>query len=203
MFDIAGFLQRLILLALASMLPICALADSFQDKLVLAALERTEHYVEYDGSYFTIPYPGGDVPDDRGVGTDVVIRAYHTLGIDLQQRVHEDMQRHFDAYPSKRMWGLTKPDSNIDHRRVPNLRVFFERNGIALDPSENPSDYKPGDIVTWMLAGNLPHMGIVTDRRVEGSKNPLIVHNIGYGPMLEDVLFSFRITGHYRFEPEM
>ena len=191
-----------LVLALIMLLPALVRADSFLNRLVKAAIERTKHEVRYDGSYFVISYPDGDVPNDRGVCTDVVIRAYRALGVDLQQLVHEDMQHHFDAYPSKRIWGLTEPDPNIDHRRVPNLQLFFKRNGIELRPSEDPSDYKPGDIVTWMLPGNLPHIGIVTDRKADGSGTPLVVHNIGEGPKLEDVLFYFKITGHYRYEPK-
>jgi len=167
--------------------------------LVAAAIERTHHQVRYNGAYVPIPYPGGDVSSDRGVCTDVVVRAYRSLGIDLQRVVHEDMQAHFDAYPSERLWGLKGPDTNIDHRRVPNLQVFFTRHGEALPVSDDPSDYAPGDLVTWVLPGNLPHIGIVTDRRSIDGERPLIVHNIGAGPRLEDGLFAFPITGHYRY----
>ena len=162
-------------------------------------MERTQHHVRYDGRYFMIPYPNGDVPNNVGVCTDVVIRSYRKLGIDLQQLVHEDMQANFDRYPSKRLWGLGAPDTNIDHRRVPILQVFFTRKGEALPISEKPEAYKPGDLVTWMLPGNLPHIGIVTDQRSEDTNTPLIVHNIGSGPVLEDMLFKYKITGHYRY----
>jgi uncharacterized protein len=172
------------------------------DDLVLAAIERTHSQVRYDGRYFVIPYPGGDVPGNLGVCTDVVIRAYRKLGIDLQQRVHRDMRSNFAAYPSTRLWGLSRPDPNIDHRRVPNLQVFFSRKGETLPISRNPRDYRPGDLVTWMLPGNLPHIGIVTDRLAPASGNPLIVHNIGAGPRMEDSLFDYEITGHYRYHPE-
>ncbi len=131
-------------------------------------MERTRHTVVYDGSYYRIPYPGGDVPDNVGVCTDVVIRSYRALGIDLQELVHKDMTAHFDKYPSKRIWGLSRPDPNIDHRRVPNLQVFFERNGISLPVTGKAADYLPGDIVTWMLPGNLPHIGIVTGETGSG-----------------------------------
>ncbi|GLQ32708.1 DUF1287 domain-containing protein [Litoribrevibacter albus] len=176
-------------------------AEVSAQRLVDAAFERTTHDVRYDGRYLSIPYPGGDVPENIGVCTDVVIRSYRALGIDLQQQVHEDMRRHFQEYPSKRIWGLTKPDSNIDHRRVPNLQRFFTRHGTQLKISDNPNDYQAGDLVTWMLPGNLPHIGIVTDQTsVSGA--PIIVHNIGWGPKAEDMLFDYTITGHYRYLPE-
>ena len=179
-----------------------AIADSTDQRLVTAALERTTHSVRYDGSYYVITYPAGDVPSDVGVCTDVVVRAYRTLGIDLQQLVHEDMSENFDLYPSKQIWGLRKPDTNIDHRRVPNLQVFFKRNGKELSTSEDRESYRAGDIVTWMLPGNLPHIGIVTDKVSISTGNRMVVHNIGAGPMLEDMLFENQITGHYRYAPE-
>ena len=172
------------------------------DDLVQAAIERTRSEVRYDGRYIAISYPGGDVPSNIGVCTDVVIRSYRKLGIDLQQLVHEDMSAHFALYPSRQLWGLTKPDSNIDHRRVPNLQVFFARHGQSLPVADDPHDYRPGDLVTWMLPGDLPHIGIVTDRLDSDSGNPLIVHNVGLGPRMEDRLFAYRITGHYRYLPE-
>lgn len=178
-----------------------ASAQDFAQSLVKAAIDRTKHSVRYDGSYMSIDYPGGDVPADMGVCTDVVIRSYRALDIDLQVLVHEDMKAHFDAYPSKRIWGLNRTDRNIDHRRVPNLQVFFERHGESLPISQSTGDYLPGDLVTWMLPGNLPHIGIVTDRLDEDSGQPLIVHNIGAGPKLEDILFDYSITGHYRYQP--
>lgn len=178
-----------------------AQAEGFTDRLVGAALARTNHTVTYDGAYRSISYPNGDVPSHIGVCTDVVIRSYRGVGVDLQQLVHEDMAAHFDAYPSRRIWGLTKPDSNIDHRRVPNLRAFFTRHGQSLPVSSNATDFKPGDIVSWMLPGNLPHIGIVSDRVDADSGRPLIVHNIGQGPKLDDMLFAYPITGHYRFAP--
>jgi len=169
-------------------------------RFVAAALERTRHRVTYNGAYRRIPYPGGDVPANTGVCTDVVIRAYRAgLGVDLQKRVHEDMRRAFARYP--RTWGLSHPDPNIDHRRVPNLQVFLTRHGRGLPVSRDPGDYRPGDLVTWMVGGTLPHIGIVTDRRSADGERPLIVHNIGRGPKLEDMLFDFPITGHYRYLP--
>lgn len=166
-----------------------------------AALERLKHQVTYDGRYLSIAYPNGDVPDTIGVCTDVVIRAYRSLGVDLQQQVHIDMRNNFAAYPSKRIWGLTRPDSNIDHRRVPNLRVFLRRHGQSLPPSRQASEYRSGDLVTWVLPGNLPHIGIVTSKTSTDGKRPLIVHNIGRGVELSDMLFTYKITGHYRYLP--
>lgn len=166
-------------------------------KLVNAAREQTLSRVTYDGSYRRIPYPGGDVPADRGVCTDVVIRAYRTIGIDLQVLVHEDMRAYFGLYPG--LWGLSKPDTNIDHRRVPNLQKFLERAGAKLGTTRSVNDYLPGDLVTWMLPGNLPHIGIVSDRRAAGTNRPLVIHNIGAGPKEEDMLIAYPITGHYRY----
>lgn len=189
----------LLLLALGLCCPLHAQVSA--DELVLAAIERTRSQVRYDGRYFVMAYPGGDVPGNVGVCTDLVIRAYRKLGIDLQALVHQDMQSNFSAYPSKRIWGLNRPDPNIDHRRVPNLQVFFSRKGESLPTSDDPRDYLPGDLVSWRLPGNLPHIGIVTDKSAPASGNPLIVHNIGAGPRLEDGLFSYEITGHYRYLP--
>ncbi len=202
------YLQDMIVKRIMGVLGLCGLvflwatldaAAQTPDQLVDAALERTKHAVTYDGSYRRIAYPMGDVPAQYGVCTDVVIRSYRALGIDLQQLVHEDMSADFDAYPDH--WGLSKPDSNIDHRRVPNLQVFFERHGETFDVSSNPADYQPGDLVTWMVGGSLPHIGILTDRRTPDGKRLMAVHNIGAGPQLEDILFRFPITGHYRYFP--
>lgn len=176
-------------------------SDNFEYDIVNAANERTKQSVRYDGAYFSINYPNGDVPSDIGVCTDVVIRAYRVLGTDFQQLVHEDIKKNFSKYPSSRIWGLKKPDKNIDHRRVPNLQTFFRRHGINLPVTKNSSDYKSGDIVSWMLPGNLPHIGIVIDKISSESGNPLIVHNIGRGPEAEDMLFNYEITGHYRYIP--
>jgi uncharacterized protein len=177
-----------------------ARADEFTSRLVAAALAQTSQRVVYDGSYRRIPYPGGDVPANVGVCTDVVIRAYRALGIDLQQRVHEDMRAAFSAYPG--LWGMRGPDPNIDHRRVPNLQAFFRRRGAARRVSGDPAVYAPGDLVTWMLPGNLPHIGIVSDRRSPDGTRPLIVHNIGRGPEVEDMLLEYTITGVYRYRGE-
>lgn len=151
--------------------------------------------VSYDPSYVTLAYPGGDVPQDRGVCTDVVIRAMRLKGLDLQVAVHEDMKAHFSAYPDN--WGLKRPDKNIDHRRVPNLQTYFRRRGWQVPVTENPEDYQPGDIVTCLVGGSLPHIMIVSDRKAPDG-TPLIIHNIGAGTQEEDCLFSFPLTGHYR-----
>ncbi len=188
-------------LVFIALFPVIALSESRKNLLADAAMERTQYQVNYDGSYVAIPYPNGDVPNHKGVCTDVIIRSYRQLGIDLQQLVHEDMKLNFNAYPSNRIWGLTRPDTNIDHRRVPNLQVFFSRNGQELEITQDPKKYLPGDIVTWMLPGNLPHIGIVSYKASEEGQVPLIVHNMGLGPKLDNMLFSFEITGHYRFNP--
>jgi len=176
-----------------------ASAGGFAEDLVRAARERATHHETYDGAYQRIAYPMGDVADDRGVCTDLVIRAYRRLGIDLQARVHEDMLRDFKAYP--RTWNLPRPDANIDHRRVPNLQTFFRRAGANLPVNLDPAQYLAGDLVTWRLPGNIPHIGIVSDRYVPGTRRPMILHNIGRGPHEEDSLFAFPITGHYRYHP--
>ncbi len=176
-------------------------SDLFAMKLVEAALERLRHKVTYDGSYRKIAYPWGDVPDDIGVCTDVVVRAYRRLGIDLQQRVHKDMWKNFQQYPNLAKWERNAPDPNIDHRRVLNLRVFFARNGLELPISRHASDYLPGDMVTWDIQPGVPHIGIIVNKLSEDHKRPLIVHNIGKGPKLEDILFKMKITGHYRYQP--
>ncbi|MBW4967680.1 DUF1287 domain-containing protein [Pseudoalteromonas sp. CR1] len=186
-------------LYLFTFLPFFTLANSFNQQITAALIERTTHNITYDGSYHSIKYPGGDVPSNIGVCTDVIIRAYRQLGVDLQQRVHEDIRANFARYPSQRIWGLKKPDKNIDHRRVPNLQVFFKHNGIELAISRNSRDYKVGDIVTWKLPGNLPHIGMVVTEASNSGKKAQIVHNIGRGPELSEMLFDYKITGHYRF----
>jgi hypothetical protein len=203
---IAGLRRAAVAACLALLLPAgdpaAAAAASVAERLSAAALARTEARVTYDPAYVRLAYPGGDVAADRGVCADVVVRAYRAIGIDLQQRVHEDMTAAFDAYPKR--WGLTRPDSNIDHRRVPNLEAFLRRQGAALAITEDAGDYGPGDVVAWNLRGSsgfLPHIGIVTDR-LAASGRPQVVHNIGAGPKLEDVLFAWPVTGHYRWLPE-
>ncbi|MCG2611360.1 DUF1287 domain-containing protein [Flavobacterium sp. SM15] len=175
------------------------LQDKFFIKLSDAALSLTKESVTYDPSYVSVKYPNGDVPKNKGVCTDVVIRAYRKLGIDLQKEVHLDMKSNFSHYPNLKKWGLKKPDTNIDHRRVPNLEVFFTRKGQKLNISENPDDYKTGELVTWMINEKLPHIGIVTNKKSPDGKRPMIVHNVGAGQVLEDCLFSYKIVGHYKF----
>lgn len=171
-------------------------------RVVAAAIEQTHHEVRYDGSYVRIPYPGGDVPANTGVCTDVIIRAYRAAGIDLQKEVHEDMLRDFGGYPRKLRWTQRAPDSNIDHRRVPNLMAFFARKGETLSASVRAEDYAAGDLVAWDLGGGVLHIGIVSDQKT-GTGRLMVVHNIGAGPKLEDVLFDWKIVGHYRyFGPE-
>ena len=179
-------------------LPTAAQRDSpaeVSQKLSAAAMERTHHSVRYVSDYVGIPYPGGDVPDGTGVCTDEVIRSYRALGIDLQKEVHEDMVQNFDAYPHARQH---RPDSNIDHRRVPNLMVFFARHGMNLPMTTDSRDYSPGDIVAWDLGGGITHIGIVVNQQGR-SGSYMIVHNIGRGPQMEDVLFGWKIIGHYQY----
>lgn len=174
-----------------------AQTSDFGLKLSNAALELTKDKVIYDPAYYTIPYPNGDVPANKGVCTDVIVRAYRKLGIDLQKEVHEDMKKNFGKYPNK--WGMKKPDKNIDHRRVWNLMTFFSRFGKVKAITNNPADYVPGDIVAWQLTGGLTHIGIVVNKKSNDGKRYLIVHNIGAGQVVEDCLFSFKIIGHYTY----
>jgi uncharacterized protein YijF (DUF1287 family) len=164
--------------------------------LVAAARAQVGETLIYDPSYQSIAYPLGDVPRERGVCSDVVIRAFRDLGIDLQQEVHRDMARHFAAYP--KIWGLSRPDRNIDHRRVPNLATWFTRQGHALPVAGDPAAYQAGDVVAWILDSGRPHIGIVSDRRTGDGARPLVIHNIGWGAQEEDVLFAYRISGHFR-----
>ena len=172
-------------------------AQSFQQQLSDASIELTQDPVMYDPSYFSIEYPNGDVPSDRGVCTDVIIRAYRKMDIDLQVKVHEDMRANFELYPQN--WGLTKPDKNIDHRRVLNLMVFIQRHGQSNTFSNNPDDYQVGDIVCWNLGGGTTHIGIVVNQKSDDGLRYQVVHNIGGGQVLEDMLFDFRIIGHYSY----
>ena len=166
--------------------------------LVTAARQQVGVTTVYDGSYRVLAYPGGDVPIERGVCTDVIVRALRMArALDLQKLVHEDMRRNFADYPSRRRWGLTRPDANIDHRRVPNLMKYFERAGDAQPVSRRAADYLPGDFVTWDLGGGVPHIGIVSDRNAVTGV-PLVIHNIGAGAREDDILFRYTITGHFR-----
>ncbi len=171
--------------------------DARAARLVAAARERLTHDVRYDPAYVRIPYPGGDVPADQGVCTDEVIRIYRAVGYDLQKLVHEDIVSRRSAYPLVARHGA--PDTNIDHRRVPNLMMFFKHHGDVLPLSDRPADYAAGDIVAWDLGGGLTHIGILIDLCVADGTRPLVVHNIGYGPAANDVLFAWRIIGHYRY----
>ena len=166
-------------------------------KVVESALEQTRVTTGYTQEYVSLSYPGGDLPAHTGACTDVVIRAFRAVGVDLQKEVHEDMAKSFSAYPRK--WGLKKPDRNIDHRRVPNLMTFFERRGRDVGISADASAYLPGDVVAWDLGGGVTHIGIVTAEYDEASGRFLIVHNIGAGARLEDVLFGWKVIGHYRY----
>lgn len=175
--------------------------DQFALKLSDAAMELTKQKVIYDPSYCKMAYPNGDVPSDRGVCSDVVIRAYRKLGIDLQKEIHEDIKANFAHYP--RNWGLTKPDKNIDHRRVPNMMVFFRRKGTELVTSNSAKDYSAGDIVCWNLGGGITHIGMVVNKKSADGERNLIVHNIGAGQVLEDCLFKFKIIGHFRYKKSL
>jgi uncharacterized protein YijF (DUF1287 family) len=166
--------------------------------VVRAARAQVGVTTRYDPAYVRLAYPGGDVPADRGVCADVVVRAFRRLGVDLQVQVHQDMRRNFAAYP--RAWGLRKPDSNIDHRRVLNLETYLRRRGFQKRDSFAPGDFLPGDIVSWRLPGNLPHIGVVSDRKAaDGSGRPLVIHNVGAGAREEDALFAWPQAGHYRW----
>lgn len=174
--------------------------EPWAEKLISAAENQIGVTLIYDPAYVGLPFPNGDLPRERGVCTDVVIRAYRdAFGFDLQEEVNADMKAHFRAYPNN--WGLKRPDRNIDHRRVPNLKTFFERRSASLPVSKQPGDYLPGDVISQMLPGNLPHIAIVTHHRSQDGLRPLVIHNIGAGTRLEDTLFAFPITGRYRFRP--
>jgi uncharacterized protein YijF (DUF1287 family) len=181
----------------------CALSAAHAEReprleaLLAAAAAQIGVTVHYDGSYQRLAYPGGDVSPDRGVCTDVIVRAYRAIGVDLQQLVHDDMRAAFDAYPP--LWGMRGTDRNIDHRRVPNLARFFQRQDAAIAITQQGSDYLAGDIVTWRLPSGLPHIGFVASERIDN--RPLVIHNIGAGTQREDSLFAFEITGHYRYRP--
>lgn len=184
-------------LFLAGIVPLFGEAG-FYENLADAAFQLTMQKVEYDPKYYRIGYPNGDVPPGKGVCTDVVIRAYRKMKIDLQKEIHEDMLVNFKLYPKN--WGLKRPDSNIDHRRVPNLMTFFSRHGTVKKISAKAEDYLPGDIVCWNLGKGVQHIGLVSKRKDPSGQRHMIVHNIGAGQVLEDCLFSFKIIGHYRYE---
>jgi uncharacterized protein YijF (DUF1287 family) len=174
--------------------------DKFFNQLADSALTLTKQKVKYDPTYFKISYPNGDVPKDKGVCTDVIIRTYRKIGVDLQREVHEDMVNNFDKYP--KTWGMTKTDRNIDHRRVPNLMVFFSKFGTSKKISKVVKDYSPGDIVCWNLGGAVTHIGIVSNKKATDGVRNLIIHNIGAGQVLEDCLFTYKIIGHYNYKKQ-
>lgn len=173
--------------------------NTFSEKLSNAAIQIIDKEVIYTPNYVKLKYPNGDVPAKTGVCTDVIIRAYRKLNIDLQKEVHEDMVANFTKYPNLKKWGLKTTDKNIDHRRVPNLEVFFSRKGKTLSITQNANDYKTGEIVTWMINDKLPHIGIITHLKSKDGKRNLIVHNVGGGQVLEDCLFSYTIVGHFQY----
>lgn len=170
-----------------------------QNKKLVEYAADLPRAVIYDSGYRKIDYPNGDVPVYKGVCSDVIIRSYRGIDIDLQKLLHEDIKANFSAYPSKRMWGLNKPDTNIDHRRVPNLEVFFSRKGKVKPITKNAEDYVPGDIVSWRLDNGRPHIGIVVNKKSWDNQRYLVMHNIGFGQVAEDVLFSWKITGHFAY----
>lgn len=192
-------LSRKHILILLFLIPVVAIGQtSFGWRLAHAASDLTSEDVVYNGTYFSIEYPNGDVPQGYGVCTDVIIRAYRGVDIDLQKEVHIDMKFHFKSYPQN--WGLSGTDKNIDHRRVPNLRRFFKRKNAAQTITKNEANYLPGDVVSWVLSSGLTHIGIVSDKKVPQSNRYYMVHNIGAGQVYEDCLFQYKITGHYRYE---
>ena len=188
-----------LILSISLLMVMATSSFALETEFIEVAINLEDSRVRYDSSYRKIDYPLGDVPADVGVCSDVIVRAYRGIDIDLQQLVHEDMKKNFSVYP--KIWGLSRTDRNIDHRRVLNLRAFFKRHGKSLSISDNPNDYKPGNLVTWNLKsnGSLPHIGIVTNLYSHDKKRPVIMHNIGRGQVLEDMLFDYEITGHYRY----
>ena len=174
---------------------------SFEEKVSAAAISIVDASIAYDPTYFSIQYPNGDIAKNKGVCTDVIIRTYRKLDIDLQKEVHEDMLKNFTLYPNIKKWGLHKTDTNIDHRRVPNLEVFFARKGKKLSVTNDPNDYKTGELVTWMIGNKYPHIGIITNKKSPDEKRPMIVHNVGKGQVLEDCLFDWKIVGHFKYSP--
>lgn len=195
-------MRKSLLLSIFLLLPLLSYSQEkdFYQKLSDAAVSIIDRTIIYDPAYTRISYPNGDVEKGKGVCTDVVIRAYRKLGIDLQKEIHEDIKANFSLYPNKKNWGLKSPDRNIDHRRVPNQQVFFSRKGTVLPITKDKQDYNPGDIVTWNLGGGITHVGIVIDQMARSGKAPLVVHNIGGGQVAQDILFKYTITGHYRYK---
>lgn len=189
-----GWMLIVLFIVLSELVPA---QSNFYIRLADSAVTLAQQKITYDLSYFSIPYPYGDIPKDKGVCTDVIIRAYRKLDIDLQQLVHEDMRAHFQLYP--KFWGLSGTDKNIDHRRVPNLMIFFKRHGISLPMSTDASHYQPGDIVCWSLSRGMKHIGMVVKQKSTDGKRHKVIHNIGAGQKIEDCLFDYPVIGHYRF----
>jgi uncharacterized protein YijF (DUF1287 family) len=179
----------------------CFITSACGDEAIAKVIEncrkQTRLTRHYDPAYVSLDYPMGDVEISRGVCTDVVVRAFRAAGVDLQKEIHEDMKENFLEYPNN--WGLKKPDKNIDHRRVPNIAAYMTRRGKSLKISKDEADYQPGDVVTWKIPGNLNHTGIISDVPVPGTTRYKVYHNIGRGVILNDILFEFKITGHFRF----
>jgi uncharacterized protein YijF (DUF1287 family) len=173
-------------------------SQDFFQQISACAVEIIDDTIIYDPAYYSITYPNGDIPKGKGVCTDVVIRTYRKMGIDLQKEVHEDMKQNFNSYPKS--WSLKRTDTNIDHRRVPNLMTFFKRHNAQKNITTIAEDYQPGDIICWNLGGAITHIGIVTSQKTEDKQRYLIVHNIGGGQVAEDVLFAYTIIGHYRYK---
>jgi uncharacterized protein YijF (DUF1287 family) len=196
-----GVVRTLMRASLVALLFLGTAASAEPDRpalrVVQGAIEQTAYTRSYDPSYVRIAYPNGDPPRDRGVCSDVIVRAFRKAGVDLQKEIHEDMVRNFAAYPHR--WGLLAPDANIDHRRVPNLMTFFARHGKSVPVSARPEDYLPGDVVAWDLGGGLLHVGLVSDAPTADGRGYAIVHNIGAGARLDDVLLNWKIIGHYRY----
>lgn len=177
--------------------PLPATVSPQLKQLIDAAIEQTTVTTGYDPSYVGIAYPNGDVPSNTGVCSDVVVRAFRKTGIDLQKEVHEDMTRAWSAYPKR--WGAKGTDANIDHRRVLNLMTYFDREGKSVPITNERADYLPGDVVAWQLSDGVEHIGMMTNLWSEPDRHCLVVHNIGVGARIEDVLLSWKIIGHYRY----
>jgi uncharacterized protein YijF (DUF1287 family) len=177
--------------------PLPANASPQLKQFIDAAIEQSKVTTGYDPSWVKIDYPNGDVPAETGVCSDVVVRAFRKAGIDLQKEVHEDMTHAWSDYPKK--WAAKGTDTSIDHRRVLNLMTWFNRQGKSLPVTEDRADYLPGDVVAWDLSDGLEHIGILTNVSSEADQHYLIVHNIGAGARIEDVLLAWKIVGHYRY----
>lgn len=196
--NISSFIQSKNLAASTEKPKLAGIQSGEIKKLLESADDQLKTTKNYDPSYVVISYPMGDVPAETGVCSDVIIRAFRNAGVDLQKEIHEDMTANFSAYPQK--WGLKSPDSNIDHRRVPNLQAFFTRRGKSLPITQNAADYKPGDVVAYDLDGKgMTHVAIVSNLWNDSTKRFSLIHNIGDGVIAEDKIFDWKIIGHYRY----